>query len=195
MPSRRRTLAAIGSTAALALPGCVVYGGDDGEEKASENERKPMSERRPLNLTIGEAEGDEDSGASDGISPPPTFPTEGPLEARLVGPDAEYHFFDRSSIADVGEVSTARNVPSVPVTLSEERASAFTEAIQDADLEENHEQYEIVLTVDGEVVRESGITASLAEVWASGEWERQVMIQSPTEAEAQRLREALVDES
>lgn len=186
-PSRRQLLVTIGGCAAAGLAGCIADAVGDEDSNDADGEGSPGPRVDPPNGSTDEGASDSPNGSTGASS----VPTEGPLEARLVGPDAEITVFERSDV-EVGEVQAAGELYVVPVTVSETQGDAFLNAIQDLDLAENYQEYEIVVTVDGEEIRRSGITAGLAHEWDSGDWQRQFVIQSPTEAEAQRLRQALV---
>ena len=184
-PSRRRLLTAVGSVA-LGLAGRVANEVGDGDSSGDERgvPRPTVDDgTRSTGGTDDRSTGDDGADGTEVASDPngstetPSFPTERPLLAQFLGRDREYRRFDRSDIVDVRVVSVSDNPFSVGVTIAEERAAVFLEAVQDAHLVENHENFDVLLTADGETVRQSGITRGLARDRARRDWEGRFLVQ------------------
>jgi|GEM_PF-4901932 len=188
MPSRRRILGAIAASATASTAGCSVIGGD-GDDTGESNDGADES------AASGGSTGPTDAATDGDTDGPPGeegTPASADVVATLVGPDGEYRLFDGTGVESIGAIDTARGgTPFVPLTLTDEAATAVTSTVREADASNDPGEYEVTLAVDGETVYRGGVTAGLLTEWRQGEWGGRVQIRQPTRAAAEDLRGAL----
>jgi hypothetical protein len=168
-PSRRAVLGTVGSSALALGAGCT------GALPSSDSDQT---------TTAAATDGGSDS--ADGAT----------FEARLHGADREWPLFDGTDLDRIGAVRTTdTGMVTVPVLLTETALTHVTETFRSAGVSANLDAFEIVQMYDGDELNRFGISRSLAEAVADGEWDGQLLLSFEDRQRAERVRDALVASS
>ena len=144
--------------------------------------------------TDDSGESDESDEAAAGADGPSTeIDTDAAFRATLVV-DESHVLFTAAEIASVGPISESeRTGISMPIELTDEGTESVIETARGVDLSETYREAEIVLSLDEERINSFRIGGSLAETWASGEWEGPLVVTFADRGQAATVRERLVD--
>jgi hypothetical protein len=168
-PSRRATLAVVGTVGTSLLAGCSAGGG------------------------TGESGSNPTSSTSTPTPTPTTEPVDS-FEVRLQNGETDRLLFDASDVSRVGEVTQQQGPYRVPVRLTAEATDDVAETFRAADVAAAPEEFTIVYRHDGETLDQFGISPELAASITDGEWDGRFQLVLAERADARELRRTLVDE-
>jgi hypothetical protein len=190
MPSRRKTLVAVG--ALLTSAGCVGELPTAGDGSGTPDGTATRDGETPAVAANGGSEPSKETAKSatddngDGsVSSTVVF------ELHHDERDEQWVLVEAAGVRSVGEVGVQRGQYYVPITLSESGWKTFDSTFETAGVYEDHDAFAIHTIVDGESVHEAGLAPDLVDSIESGEWEGRFRASTATESEAEQLRDRL----
>lgn len=205
MPSRRQVLAA-GCLALAGSAGCL--GGSTGgvggttETIGSETETATSSETDATSTadettsateTTTTAETNTTDTTTDETSTDSATTTdESALRIVVTDGDEEIRLVTGADVSSVGEVGQARiGGYTVPMTLTDDGKTAFSDGLERAGAFENREDHTILTYFEGDLLYEAGLAPSLAHEIESGEWSGEFLFQASERKTAESVQKAL----
>ncbi|SFR89126.1 hypothetical protein SAMN05216559_0581 [Halomicrobium zhouii] len=165
--SRRDTIALLSSTALLGTAGCMQGSSDEPETNGTAGESG----------TAATADGSEQTPASA-------------LFATVSGPDGEQTFFQKDTVANVGDVREQPDSDGyeLAATLTDGGTDSASEALQATGAAEAPDDATITVTVDGEEASTYAVAPSLAESVTEDDWDGLLLMQFEDEETAKTVK-------
>jgi len=116
-------------------------------------------------------------------------PAQSPVEARLVGPDAERTLFDRAAVTRVGSVRAHQGATVFDVELSEPTRADVREHFRSLDVVDRPDRFEVAVVEADRVVARFRVQHSLVDRVASGDWNGTVRLTFEDNSTAKSLHE------